>query len=578
MRIDSFSNAKTYIKLMSPLQCDQIPWWKKTTVYQIYPRSYQDSNEDGIGDLRGIISRLDYIKSLGVETIWFSPFFTSPQADFGYDIADYRNIAEEYGDLKTVEDLIKGIHDRGMKVVFDMVMNHTSDQHPWFLESRSSRDNPKRDWYIWRDGRKPGGKAPPNNWRAMITGSGWHYDAKTDQWYWSQFLPFQPDLNYRNPEVKQMMFDTVRFWLKKGVDGFRLDIINTIYEDPQFRDNPFKFKLIPSDADPDALFRSSKYTVNHPDTFEFVKELRAVIDEFSNPPRYLVGEVSGPIHLLRQFCGKEKNDGLNTVFLFKALGAPLKAPYFRKLIHEFEHHFPDPFIPTWVFGNHDRARRISRLGDDPQKAKLNTALQLTVRGVPYIYYGEEIGMRQLHFPVKTSQDAVALGFAKFPQWIFNLVWKFAKESINRDECRTPMQWTPDANAGFCPNNVTPWLPVDPLCPTINVTVEDADPDSLYHCYRRFLKVRKEYPALNAGDIQVLDDHEEPKTVLMYSRTAILPNGDPQILYVVLNFATKPVSVTPPIENATVITSTTIHSKAVNGGKLDLGPLEGIILK
>ncbi|MHA1522741.1 MAG: alpha-glucosidase, partial [Promethearchaeota archaeon] len=466
-----------------------IPWWKKTTIYQIYPRSFKDSTGNGIGDLRGIISKLDYIKDLGVETIWFSPFYSSPQGDFGYDISDYQNIVPEYGTMDDFKDLVKNIHDRNMKIVLDLVLNHTSAQHNWFIESRKSRDNPKRDWYVWKDGKKPYGKAPPNNWRSFVTGSGWHYDSHTDQWYWASFLPFQPDLNYRNPEVKERMMDMIRFWLRKGVDGFRLDILGAVYEDPKFRDNPLSWKLIPSEESMDMLFRSSKYTVNYLDNFEFSKELRKVIDEFQNPPRFLIGEVSGSLRELRNYCGKDSPDGLNLVYLFQSMGTKLNAKKFRRLIQEYEKYFPDPFIPTWVFSNHDIIRHISRFKEQNaiEKAKLNTVLQLTVRGVPTIYYGEEIGMRHNFLPIEKSLDAVSFKFNKFPSLIRNLIMKITDYAIHRDGCRTPMQWNKDETAGFSPNPTDTWLPVNPNYKSVNVENSIEDKDSLFYCYQRFLK-------------------------------------------------------------------------------------------
>lgn len=549
-----------------------IPWWKKTVVYQIYPRSYFDSNADGIGDLPGIIEKLDYIKDLGIETIWFSPFFSSPQMDFGYDISDYCAIAPEYGRMEDVERLIKEIHARDMYVVFDMVMNHTSDQHPWFIESRSSRDNPKRDWYVWKDGRKPKGKAPPNNWRSMIGGPGWHYDKQTDQWYWAQFLPFQPDLNYRNPEVKAAMFDAVRFWLKKGVDGFRLDIINTIFEDPEFRNNPFSWTLIPSDDNPAALFQNPKYTRDHPDTFQFVQDLRAVIDEFNDPPRFLVGEVSAPIDTLVKYCGVNA-DGLNLVFLFQTLGTPLKAEAFRMLLEKFEKHFKDPLLPTWVFSNHDRMRRITRLADNAEKAKLNATLQLTARGVPFVYYGEEIGMPQHYLPVKKSLDPVALKYKWVPQFLFKAARRVIKESINRDECRTPMQWDSTPNAGFCPPDVTPWLPVTDNHEEINVVVEKNDPDSLYQMYRRLLALRKESEPLSAGSFEFLEVSQSPKSLLAYERVY----GEKKA-YVYLNCGKNAITFKHASGPVDLLFSTSIVTEPLKGEMLHLKPWEGVIIR
>ena len=325
-----------------------LPWWKTTTVYQIYPRSFSDSNGDGIGDLPGILHKLDYLHALGVETIWISPFFESPQADFGYDIRDHFSIAGEYGSLDDCRRLIDAVHARGMKIVFDMVLNHTSDQHPWFLESRSSRENPKRDWYLWRDGKKP-----PNNWRSFLGGSGWHHDPATDQWYWASFLPFQPDLNYRNPAVKRAMLDVVRHWLGEGVDGLRLDLFNALFKDEAFTDNPFSFRPIPSEENPDGFFQRNQHTINHPDTIAFARELRAVVDEFSHPPRFLVGEVFGPSSVLQQYCGPA-GEGLNLVFLFKAMRSQFSAPAFRA---SSDTRFASVIVPTAFEANTNATTR-----------------------------------------------------------------------------------------------------------------------------------------------------------------------------------------------------------------------------
>ncbi|MHA1719603.1 MAG: alpha-glucosidase [Promethearchaeota archaeon] len=558
---------------------DGIPWWKKTTIYQIYPRSFKDSTGNGIGDLQGIISKLDYIKDLGVETIWFSPFYSSPQGDFGYDISNYQDIAPEYGTMDDFDNLVKNIHDRNMKIVLDMVLNHTSDQHKWFLESKSSRDNPKRDWYVWKDGKKPKGKAPPNNWKSFVTGSGWHYDSSTDQWYWASFLPFQPDLNYRNPEVKKYMMDMVRFWLQKGVDGFRLDILGAVYEDPEFRNNPLSWRLFPSDNSMDMLFKSTKYTVNHPDNFKFAKELRKVIDEFQNPPRFLIGEVSGSLNLLRKYCGNDSPDGLNLVFLFQSMGAKLKATIFRDLIKKFEKYFPEPFLPTWVFSNHDIIRHISRFKKPNiiEKAKLISALQLTVRGVPVIYYGEEIGMKQHFLPFKDSLDAVSFKFKKYPSIIQNFLLKITDYAINRDGCRTPMQWNDNETAGFSPKVTDTWLPVNPNYKEINVEKSIREKDSLFHCYQRFLEIRKKIPALNSGDIKLIDSKETPKNVLGYSRE-IMINGEEQIIYVYLNFRYEKVSFQKKIQNLRLIASTIIESEPLNGQYIILQPFEGIVFE
>lgn len=546
-------------------------WWKGTSVYQIYPRSFSDANGDGLGDIKGIVARLDYLVELGVETLWFSPFYASPQADFGYDISDYRAIAPEYGTMEDCELLIEECHRRDLRVVFDMVMNHTSDQHPWFLESRSSKVNPRRDWYVWKEGRKAGGKAPPNNWHSMIGGSGWHYDATTDQWYWAQFLPFQPDLNYRNPEVRKEMLDTLRFWLKKGVDGFRLDIVNALFEDPEFRNNAFSWRLAPSDADPSMLFQSRDATLNHPDTLSFMKVLRQTLEEFHSPDRFLVGEVNGPIEQVRAHCG-ERADGLHLGFLFRSLSAKLQAPSIRALILEYETKFPDPFWPTWVFSNHDRARRISRLGNRLPPAKLNAAWQLTARGVPFLYYGEEIGMTQRKMAVKSSLDAVAQRMKRIPQWVFELVRHTTGESINRDECRTPMQWDITPNAGFCRADVTPWLPVEEALTGRNVQEQTTDPDSLLACYRRFLGVRKESLPLRFGTLELLSQQATGPNVVGYVR-----NYRGESVTVFLNAGDRSVPAPESAGEGTVLVST--HASRPTGTRLsaDLQPWEAVVL-
>lgn len=550
------------------------PWWRSTTVYQIYPRSFCDSDGDGIGDLDGITSKLDYLADLGVETLWLSPFYASPQADFGYDISDYRSVAPEYGDMAACERLIAAAHERGLKIVLDLVLNHTSDQHPWFRESRSSRNNPKRDWYVWRDGRKPGGAAPPNNWFNMIGSGGWHYDPATDQWYWAQFLPFQPDLNYRNPEVQAEMRATIAFWMEKGVDGFRLDIVNALFEDEQFRDNPFAWKLLPSAEDPSMLFRSTERTLNHPDTLKFMRALRRFVDEFDGRERFMVGEVIAAPETVRDFCGRDA-DGLHLAFLFESLAAPLAAETIRSLIARYEELFPEPLLPTWVFGNHDRRRRISRLGGEIDKAKLNAFWQLTARGVPFLYNGDEVGTEQHELPVRDTLDAVVFRFRRWPQPLFDLIYRFTGESLNRDECRTPMQWSGEPNAGFCPPGVRPWLPITKSYRERNVAAQQVDPDSLWHCYRRLLHARRGSPALREGAVQLLPASKLPAHVVGYVRSHV-EGGNRQQVWVLLCCAAEGAEVEVPRE-ATAWLSTRARLPDVAAGRVRLRPWEGLAL-
>jgi oligo-1,6-glucosidase/alpha-glucosidase len=518
------------------------PWWKETVIYQIYPRSFKDSGSDGIGDLEGIISRLDYLAGLGVETLWLSPFYPSPQRDVGYDIADYRGVDPAYGSMETFERLLSAVHERGMKLIMDMVLNHTSDEHPWFVESASSRDSAKRDWYVWRDGQKPDGKAPPNNWKSMVAGSGWHYHPPTGQWYWASFLPFQPDLNYRNPEVKEAIFDMLRFWLEKGVDGFRLDIIGAVFEDPDFRDNPLRFKVLPDEEHDGAFFRSTEMTQNHPDNFAFARELRELTDRYDDPPRVLLGETFGPPRMVRNYCGSERADGLHLAFLFKGMQVPFRARALRDLIEEYEHWFPEPFIPTWVFSNHDRYRRYSVLGEHPGRARLNAALQLTARGVPCIYYGEEIGMRQGRIPLRMTRDGATRHLRRFPAPLLKLGNRLTGGAVQRDGCRTPMQWSGEPQAGFTAPDAEPWLPVNDDYPQVNAARQEEDEHSLLACYRRFLAFRRTSAALRRGSLTLLSKQGLPEGVLGYLR-----REGQETLLVLLNVTSRQQRVTVPAE-------------------------------
>jgi len=554
-----------------------LPWWKRTTVYQIYPRSFADSNGDGIGDLPGILGRLDYLQDLGVETLWLSPFFESPQADFGYDISDHFAIAPEYGTRDDVRRLIDELHARGMKIVFDMVLNHTSDQHPWFRASRQDRGSPLRDHYIWRDGRGKDGRSPPNNWKSILGGSGWHRDEATGQWYWASFLPFQPDLNYRNPVVKAAMLDVVRHWLKEGVDGLRLDIFNALFKDASFADNPFSFRPVPSEKNPHGFFQRYKHTIDHPDTIAFARELREVVDEHTDPPRFLVGEVFGDPETLRRYCG-EAASALHLVFLFESMTTPFSGKAVRRLIAEFERAFPEPFSPTYVFGNHDRPRLIHRFGAPETrdaKAKLIATLQLTVRGVPFIYYGEEIGMGHHEIPLHEGLDPVAARYRFVPQWAVGF---FRRRGIllNRDECRRPMQWDGGPNAGFAPASATPWLPVHPESGTTNVAAQERDPGSLLTCYRSLLALRRAEPALQGGALHLHEEGRTPSDVVAYRRIVGAP-GDRTFADVFLHFGPKRVSVDVPDFEGRAMWSNRLDETRPAEARLTLEPYEGVVV-
>ena len=554
-----------------PATCGQ-PWWHRTTVYHIYPRSFKDANGDGIGDLRGIAEELGYLQDLGVETLFISSFFQSPQQDLGYDITDHLGIAPEYGSREDVRRLFDAIHARGMKVVLDIVLNHTSAQHPWFLASRSLRQHPMRDFYIWRAGRRPRGAQPPNNWRSVLGSSGWHYDEATEQWYFASFLPFQPDLNYRHPEVRARMLDVVRGWLTAGADGLRLDLFHALHKDLSFADNPFSFRPVPSPDNPDGFFQRSRHTLNHPDTLAFACELRRVVDEFSDPPRFLVGEVFGDMPTLRSYCG-EQHDGLHLVFLSKSLTTRFSAGSFRDLIREFEAHFPRPLQPTWVFGNHDRPRLIERLGGDSEKAKLLAALQLTARGVPVIYYGDELGLPHHELPLEGALDPVAAHFRFVPHWLHATLRKRGI-LLNRDSCRSPMPWHAGRHAGFSPPDVArTWLPIHPASSQLNVASQERYPSSLLACYRRLLALRRGSNALSVGRLELGDLGRNSDDVLYYRRIHE-HGGAREVVHVALNFSGREQA----FELATPVAElrSNLRDKALASAVRHMQPFEALI--
>jgi len=544
------------------------PWWTRTTIYQVYLRSFFDASGDGIGDLRGVLQKLDYLQNLGVETLWLSPFYQSPHVDAGYDISDYDAICPDQGNIDDLRHLIDAAHARGMRVLADMVMNHSSDQHAWFRESRSSKTNEKRNWYIWRPGRQPNGKEPPNNWRSILGPRGWQWDEGSGEWYWASFLPCQPDLNYRHPDVQKAMLDTVRRWLAFGFDGFRLDIFHALFKDDSFADNPFSLRLLPSEEDPDGFFQSFRATLHHPDTIRFARTLRAVVDEFQDPPRFLVGEVFGQPDLLRKYC--EGGDGLHAVFLFKAMQTPFTARAFRALVSEFERDMPAPLLPTWVFGNHDRMRRAERVDHHPEREKLLAALQLSARGIPCIYNGEEIGMQDLDLPLEGANDPVAGIYRFIPEFVARLLHSQGI-LLNRDACRTPMQWSSAPNAGFS-NASTTWLPVHPNHKTTNVDAQERDPASILHCYRRLLRLRKKHPALHSGSLSTLPENALPPNVLGLRRVY-----ENETIDVLLHFDDATRTIVLDAQPAQIIGSTYAEYQEVRDKRIVLRPYEALFL-
>jgi alpha-glucosidase len=456
-------------------------WWQHAVFYELYPRSFADSNDDGIGDLNGITANLDYLQDLGVDAIWITPCFPSPQVDFGYDISDYENIDPMYGTLADFDRLMAEAKKRDIRIILDFVANHTSDQHKWFQDSKSSRTSKHRDWYIWRDGKGPG--QPPNNWTSTFGTSAWTFDATTGQYYYHYFYPQQPDLNWRNPAVAKAMFDATRFWYRRGVAGFRLDAVDSLFEDPQLRDNSF----LPGTDTFGRPNMDEKYNQKLPEVHDVLRGLRKVADEYG---AVLVGETyTSSIDQLKNYYGDDSKELQLPMDLMFATVDKLSPPEFRKQIADIE---SVGGWPVLLIGNHDMPRSYNRYGDgvhDEAIAKLMAALYLTLRGTPILYYGEEIAM-QNNDP-KTKEDV------RDPQG--KVGWPTEK---GRDGERTPMQWTPGENAGF--SKAKPWLPVPPSAETRNVETESHDPNSVLNFYKRLLFLRHTEPALLEGDYLALD--------------------------------------------------------------------------
>ncbi len=473
------------------------PWWQSGTVYQIYPRSFLDSDGDGVGDLPGIHARLDYLQWLGVDALWLSPFYRSPMADFGYDVADYCDVDPLFGDLAAFDALVEDSHARGLRVIIDWVPNHTSDQHPWFVQSRSSRESPRRDWYYWRDGT-PGRE--PNNWLAAFGGRAWTWDEHTGQWYLHLFLPEQPDLNWGNPEVRAAMYETLKFWLDRGVDGFRMDVIHGIGRDPALPDARPELAHIPWSALND-----------QPVTHEYLREMRRLIDAYPGD-RMAVGEV----YLLdtrRVATYYGVGDELHLAFNFPPLFAPWTASAWRQQIEQVAALIePTGGWPTWVLSNHDNPRHRTRYGSDA-RARAAAVLLLTLRGTPFLYAGEEIGLQDAVIPPEARVDPGG-----------------------RDGCRAPIPWDASATHGWPAKGVAAagggtWLPWPPNPEDCNVESAREDAGSMLHLYRRLLAARRGSQALHGGALTLVDTHAD---VLGYTR-----QSGPDMRTVLINFVAEP---------------------------------------
>lgn len=448
-------------------------WWKTGIIYELYIRSFHDSDGDGVGDLKGIIGKLDYLKDLGIDCIWVTPFYESPMKDFGYDVADFTSVDPLFGSMEDFDKLLKETHARGMKLIVDQVPNHTSDQHAWFKEARSSRDNPKRDWFIWKDAGKDGKE--PNNWLAMFGGSAWEWDKKTEQYYYHAFLKEQPDLNWRNPEVHKAVLEEMRFWLEKGVNGFRVDVMWHLIKDEYLRDNPDNPDY--KEKEPTYNRLQPVYSTDQPEVHDVVELMRDLTDEY--PERVLIGEIYLPTHQLVSYYGHD-NQGAQLPFNFLLLTMDWDSKKIAIAIDKYEGALPNDGWPNWVLGNHDQSRLATRIG--PAQARVAAMMLLTLRGTPTLYYGDEIGMEDVKIPKDEIQD---------PQGLM-----MPDKDLSRDPYRTPMQWDEGKNAGFTTGN--PWLRLSNNYKKLNVKAQQDDPESMLSLYKKLIALRKKEPALHSG--------------------------------------------------------------------------------
>ncbi len=523
-------------------------WWQRGVIYQVYPRSFQDSNGDGIGDLPGILARLDYLQWLGVDAIWLSPIYPSPMADFGYDISDYTDVDPLFGTLDDFDALVAEAHRRRMKIVLDFVPNHTSEEHPWFRESRSSRDNSKRAWYIWRDPAPGGG--PPNNWLSNFGGSAWELDERTGQYYYHAFLKQQPDLNWRNPDVQAAMLDVLRFWLDRGVDGFRVDVIWHIVKDDQFRDNLPDPEYKPEHAPHRRLLAT--YNTDRPEVHDIIGSMRAVVDQYGE--RLMVGEIYLPVERLMDYYGA-RGSGVHLPFNFQLIALPWHARAIADAIDRYEALLPSYGWPNWVLGNHDNPRIASRIG--AAQSRVAAMLLLTLRGTPTLYYGDEIGIQNVPIPPDRVQDP-------FEKNVPGL-------GHGRDPARTPMQWSATENAGF--TTASPWLPIAEEYSSNNVEAQSRDPSSLLTLYRRLLALRRQEPALSIGDFTAVPEQGD---LLSYRRQF----DNARRFLIILNLgAERALFQNPAVpQRGLVVLSTHLDREAEEfGGQIMLQGNEGLII-
>ncbi|HEY9580832.1 MAG TPA: alpha-amylase family glycosyl hydrolase [Rhizorhapis sp.] len=523
-----------------------VAWWERGVIYQIYPRSFQDMNGDGVGDLKGIEQRLDYLVALGVDAIWISPIYPSPMADFGYDVADYCGIDPRFGTLEDFDALLAAAHQRGLKLLLDFVPNHSSDRHPWFVESRSSRDDPRRDWYIWRDPAPGGG--PPNNWISDFGGSAWEWDERTEQYYYHAFLKEQPDLNWRNPAVQEAMYDVLRFWFARGVDGFRIDVLWHMVKHADLPDNPINPAFTPAMGEMHSVLQL--HSTDQPEVHGIAAEMRAIADEFGE--RVLIGEIYLPIERLMDYYGRERA-GVHLPFNFQLIDAPWNARDLATLIAGYEAALPQGGWPNWVLGNHDRPRVAAKRGE--AQARVAAMLLLTLRGTPTIYYGDEIGLSDVSIPYDQVQDPREL--------------REPGLALGRDPVRTPMPWNAHPFAGF--SSVSPWLPLNPDWPERNVEQQMGDAQSMLILHRRLLALRRTSDALAIGDFALADAEGD---ILAYERR----HGDARV-FVALNLGSDAQRASLPgwAARGRVLLSTLPDHPAIGPSEVMLRADEGVVV-
>ena len=570
-------------------------WWQTGVIYQIYPRSFQDSNGDGVGDLRGIAARLDYLAALGVEAIWISPIYPSPMADFGYDVADYTGVDPLFGTMEDFDALLAAAHAKGLRVILDFVPNHTSDQHPWFRESRDSRKNGKRDWYLWRDAadpagpedRRPASARVPNNWTSHFGGPSWTWDETTEQFYLHSFLKEQPDLNWRNPEVRTAMYDAMRFWLDKGVDGFRMDVLWLLIKDEEFRDNPVNLEY--SEGMHDHAKTLPLFNADQPGTHRVVAAMRALMDSYGptlpgrsddsgllDPEtmvpmavsnRVLIGEIYLPLpELVRYYFGRESQTGgtegtspeipelrgANLPFNFHLIQTEWKAAAIAEIIQSYELLLPAGAWPNYVLGNHDQSRLASRIGAG--QARAAAMLLLTLRGTPTMYYGDELGMEDVPIAPDQVQDPAEKNEPG--------------RGRGRDPERSPMLWVDSPNAGFTTPEAKPWLPLQANWTTTNAQVQGAQPRSMLSLYRQLLALRQKHAALRVGAISEV---RAEGTILRYCRTHAGKG-----FQVLLNLGSEPSSV--QVREGTVLLTTLLDGEGARvDGDVTVEGGEGLLI-